>query len=144
MTPKFSAGQRLIHYGKEVEVLRAIVDDFGSLNQYEIKFEDGSIDIVYENTLQTKVSKAPPVEDNPPTVIGNNGEVIARMRNMNEPPDPPTTDILTLRQQELKKKEKALLDFFQNKKRNNNGYFTYEEVVKVKNLQDLMDLFGRK
>ena len=58
MAPKFSTGQRLICFGKEVEVLEVIEDVYGSLNEYRLKdIQSGEERLEYENTLTPVPSK---------------------------------------------------------------------------------------
>lgn len=136
MEPKFKAGQRLIHFNKECEIQTAIVDDFGSLNQYEVRFDDGTVDIVYENTLRDKPTEFPLKQEVP-----TNGEIRARMFHKDEPPDPPHVDVLTLNENQLNTKEQKVRDFYNKAK--SRQTITVKDLSDVRTMKDLMDLFER-
>jgi len=66
--PKFTTGQHLIHYGKEVEIVEVIEDTFGSMNEYKLHdLKTGDEYVVYENTLAVKPPERPQVEISSPT-----------------------------------------------------------------------------
>ena len=130
MTPKFSAGQRLIHYGKEVEVLEVIEDTFGSLNQYRLKATDGSEFEAYENTLYVIKDKTEnivcPVVEKAKELKATINKPMARERHIDDPPDDAFPRIVDPDNKTVKV--------------NDNGSLQ----VEITNSQDLLDLFKRK
>ena len=129
MTPKFTAGQRLIHYGKEVEVLEVIEDTFGSLNQYRLKATDGSEFEAYENTLSLIKDKTEnivcPVVEKAKELRATVNKPIARERHIDDPPDDAIPRIVDPDNKTVRV--------------NNDGALQ----VEITNTQDLLDLFKR-